>query len=66
MSESRIIKKTPEMEDYEEETGKLAVWKGIVSKDFKKWQIKKQKDSIKKEKVETLSLSRQERKQVKT
>ncbi len=66
MSESRIIKKTPEMEDYEEETGKLAIWKGKVNKDFKKWQIKKQKDSIKKAKTETLSLSRQERKQVKT
>ena len=66
MSESRIIKKTPEMEDYEEETGKLAIWKGKVNKDFKKWQIKKQKDSIKKQKIETLSLSRQERKQVKT
>ena len=66
MSESRIIKKTPEMEDYEEETGKLSIWKGKVNKDFKKWQIKKQKDSIKKQKVETLSLSRQERKQVKT
>ncbi len=66
MSESRIIKKTPEMDDYEEETGKLAIWKGKVNKDFKKWQIKKQKDSIKKQKIETLSLSRQERKQVKT
>lgn len=66
MSESRIVKKTPEMEDYEEETGKLAIWKGKVNKDFKKWQIQKQKDSIKKEKIETLSLSRQERKQVKT
>jgi len=65
MSESRIIKKTPEMEDYEEETGKLAIWKGQVNKDFKKWQIKKQKNSIKTEKIETLSLSRQERKQVK-
>jgi len=65
MSESRIIKKTPEMEEYEEETGKLAIWKGKVNKDFKKWQIKKQKDSIKKQKIETLSLSRQERKQVK-
>jgi len=65
MSESRIIKKTPEMEDYEEETGKLAIWKGKVNKEFKKWQIKKQKDSIKKQKIETLSLSRQERKQVK-
>jgi len=38
MSEFPIIKKTPEMEEYEEETGKLALWKGKVSKDFEKWK----------------------------
>jgi putative ABC transport system ATP-binding protein len=65
MSEVRIIKKTPEMEEYENETGKLAIWKGKESKDFRKWQVKKQKDLIKKQKVETLSLSREQRKQMK-
>ncbi|MHA1461042.1 MAG: ABC transporter ATP-binding protein [Promethearchaeota archaeon] len=65
MSEARVIKKTPEMEEYEYETGKLAIWKGKESKEFRKWQVKKQKDSIKKQKAETLSLSREERKQLK-
>jgi len=65
MSEARVIKKTPEMEEYEYETGKLAIWKGKESKEFRKWQIKQQKDLIKKQKAETLSLSREERKQIK-
>ena len=59
------IKKTPEMNDYENETGKLAIWKGIERKEFKKWQLKKQKNVIKKKKLETLSLSREERKKIK-
>jgi len=65
MSEARIIKKTPEMEEYEYETGKLAIWKGKESKEFRKWQVKKQKKLIKKQESETLSLSREERKQLK-
>lgn len=65
MSEARIIRKTPEMEEYENETGKLAIWKGKESKDFRKWQIKKQKDLVKKQKSETLSLSREQKKQMK-
>jgi len=65
MSEGRIIKKTPEMDEFENETGKLAIWKGKESKEFRKWQIRKQKDLIKKQKVETLSLSRDQRKQMK-
>ena len=66
MSERRVIQKTPEMEEYENETGKLAIWKGKESKNFRKWQIRKQKDEIKKQKAETLSLSREQRKQMKT
>ncbi|MFX0024923.1 MAG: ABC transporter ATP-binding protein [Candidatus Hermodarchaeota archaeon] len=65
MSEDSYIKKSPEMEEYEQETGKLAIWKGKVSKDFKKWQQKKYKDEIKKQKLETLTISREERKQFK-
>jgi putative ABC transport system ATP-binding protein len=65
MSEARLIKKTPEMEEYEYETGKLAIWKGKESKEFRKWQVKKQKQLIKKQESETLSLSREERKQLK-
>jgi len=30
--------KTEEMEQYEQETGKKAIWRGIVTKDFLKWQ----------------------------
>ena len=65
MSEGRNFKKTPEMDDYENETGKLAIWKGIESKEFQKWQLKKQKISVKKQKLESLSLSREERKNIK-
>lgn len=65
MSEVRIIRKTPEMEEYENETGKLAIWKGKESKDFRKWQVKKQKDLVKKQKSDMLSLSREQKKQMK-
>ncbi len=30
--------KTEEMEKYEEETGKKAIWRGIITDGFKKWQ----------------------------
>ncbi|MCK4383033.1 MAG: ABC transporter ATP-binding protein [Candidatus Lokiarchaeota archaeon] len=53
------------MEEYEYETGKLAIWKGKESKEYRKWQVKKQKQLIKKQESETLSLSREERKQLK-
>lgn len=59
------IIKTPEMEEYEQETGKLAIWKGKLSKDFKKWQKKKQKNEIKKQKIELLTQSREEKRQLK-
>jgi putative ABC transport system ATP-binding protein len=65
MSDLPAVKKTPEMEEYEEETGKLAVWKGNVSKDFVKWKKKKVKDEIKRQKLDTLTLSREEKKQIK-
>ncbi|MBY8988063.1 MAG: ABC transporter ATP-binding protein [Candidatus Lokiarchaeota archaeon] len=54
------------MDEFENETGKLAIWKGKESKDFRNWQVKKQKNLIKEQKVETLSLSREQRKQIKT
>jgi len=65
MSERIIVKKSPEMDEYENETGKLAIWKGSESKDFRKWQTKKQKNTLKKQKMESLSLSREERKKIK-
>ena len=65
MSNSHVYNRTPEMEEYEEKTGKLAVWKGKISKDFKKWQEKKKKEEIKREKEDFLSYSRKEKKEVK-
>ncbi|MFX0009968.1 MAG: ABC transporter ATP-binding protein [Candidatus Hermodarchaeota archaeon] len=65
MSNSQAYNRTPEMEEYEEETGKLAVFKGKISKDFKKWQEKKKKEEFKKEKEDLLSYSRKEKKEVK-
>ena len=66
MSEGKIVKKTQEMDEYENETGKLAIWKGSESKEFRKWQMKKQKNTIKKQKLESLTLSREERKKFKS
>jgi putative ABC transport system ATP-binding protein len=60
-----IIKKTMEMEEYEEDTGKLAVWRGKVSKDFLKWQEQKRKEEQKKAKEEILAISREEKKRFK-
>ncbi|MFX1376637.1 MAG: ABC transporter ATP-binding protein [Promethearchaeota archaeon] len=65
MSKSPIIKKTPLMEQYEEETGKLAIWKGDASKHFIKWKQRKEKEEIKKEKLEIISQSRIEKKKMK-
>ncbi len=53
------------MEDYEEETGKLAIWKGEISKDFKKWVKKKEQEKIKQEKNAILTQSRAEKKKMK-
>ena len=64
MSE-KIIKKTEEMEEFEEDTGKLAIWKGKVSKNFLKWQEQKRKKEIKKDKQKILDLTREEKKRFK-
>jgi len=53
------------MEQYEEETGKLAIWKGEISKQFEKWKKKKGKESIRKQKLEIVSQSREEKKKMK-
>ncbi len=65
MPKEPVFKKTPLMEQYEEETGKLAIWKGELSKNYKKWKTKKEKEEIKKKKVEILSQSRIEKKKMK-
>jgi putative ABC transport system ATP-binding protein len=65
MSNNSIIKKTPLMIEYEEETGKLAIWKGTISKDFEKWSKNKKKEENKQEKLEILKESRIEKKRLK-
>jgi putative ABC transport system ATP-binding protein len=65
MSNNSIVKKTPLMEEYEEETGKLAIWKGTISKDFEKWSKNKKKEELKKERLEFLKESRVEKKRLK-
>ncbi|MHA2007299.1 MAG: ABC transporter ATP-binding protein [Promethearchaeota archaeon] len=65
MSKTPIMKKTPLMEEFELQTGKLAIWQGEVSKEFKKWKTKKEKEEIKKQKFEIISQSRIEKKKLK-
>ncbi|MFX1377995.1 MAG: ABC transporter ATP-binding protein [Promethearchaeota archaeon] len=65
MSKSPIIKKTPLMEQFEEETGKLAIWKGELSKNFKKWKKRRKEEEAKHMKEEILSQSRIEKKKIK-
>jgi len=57
--------KTPLMEEYEEETGKLAIWKGELTKDFQKWKNKKEKGEIKEQKKEILLGSKLEKTKLK-
>jgi len=35
---SENLKKTKEMEQYENETGKFAIWRGRITEGFRKWQ----------------------------
>ncbi|MFX0021093.1 MAG: ABC transporter ATP-binding protein [Candidatus Hermodarchaeota archaeon] len=65
MPKSAILEKTPLMEQFEEETGKLAIWKGEISKNFKKWKKKKKEEEIKQMKEEILIQSRIEKKKIK-
>ncbi|MHA2280332.1 MAG: ABC transporter ATP-binding protein [Promethearchaeota archaeon] len=65
MVNTRDLKKTPLMEQYEEETGRLAIWKGEISKKFEKWEKKRGKETIRKQKLEIVSLSREEKKKMK-
>jgi len=66
MTKPIVIEKTSLMEQYEEETGKLSIWKGEITTHFKKWNEKKQKDDIKNQKLEMLSQSRKEKKKIKS
>ena len=65
MINNSLLKKTPEMEEYEEETGRLAFWKGKISRDFEKWKTKKTKEAKKEQKVKLLSQSKVEKRKLK-
>ncbi|MFX0007597.1 MAG: ABC transporter ATP-binding protein [Promethearchaeota archaeon] len=65
MSKSPVLEKTPLMEQFEEETGKLAIWKGELSKNFKKWKKQKKAEEVKQMKEELLTQSRIEKKKIK-
>ncbi|MFX1500822.1 MAG: ABC transporter ATP-binding protein [Promethearchaeota archaeon] len=65
MTKSPVIEKSPLMEQYEQETGKLAIWKGEVSKHFKNWEKKKKQEEIKQQKLEMLTQSKIEKKKMK-
>jgi putative ABC transport system ATP-binding protein len=65
MPKSPILEKTPLMEQFEEETGKLAIWKGELSKNFKKWKKRKKEEETKQLKEEILTQSRIEKKKMK-
>lgn len=59
------MEKTELMSDFEQETGKLAIWNGEVTEEFKRWKVQKEKAKIKKEKQIILKKSRKERKRFK-
>ena len=53
MSDTLESKKTPLMKLYEEETGKLSIWKGKLSKDFLNWKKKIEKKDLKRKDKDT-------------
>ena len=58
MEKSTGVKKNEMMVRYEEETGKLAIWKGQLSKGYMKWKEKMERDDIRKRKLDTLKESK--------
>ncbi len=59
------IKRTPEMDEYEEETGRLAVWKGETTPHFLKWKRRREMKGIKSEMVDPLKEMKKQRKEMK-
>lgn len=45
------LKKTKEMEKYEEETGRKAIWRNEITKSFKKWQKGEKDYNISKDRI---------------
>ncbi len=59
------VKRTPEMDEYEEETGRLAIWKGEKTPHYLKWKKRMEMRDRRTEKVEPLKESRKKRKEMK-
>ncbi len=51
---SKNEKRTDEIRNYERDTGKHAIWKGVVTEGFKKWQKGENVPEIVKERITTL------------
>jgi putative ABC transport system ATP-binding protein len=66
MEKRAPIKKNDIMLEYEEETGRLSVFRGELSKGYIKWKEKREKEVAKKQKLEMLKESRTARKDLKT
>ncbi|TXT60340.1 MAG: ABC transporter [Promethearchaeota archaeon] len=56
--------KTPLMEQYEQDTGNLAVWKGEITNGFQKWKKKRKKENIKAQKKEELQYLEKEKRKL--
>ncbi len=65
MYEKEPHEKTAEMIQYEEETGRLSVWKGAETEHFFKWQKNKEREESKKEKLAPLREAKNRRKELK-
>ncbi len=65
MEKRAPIKKNDLMLEYEEETGRLSVFRGELSKGFQKWKEKKEKEVARKEKLDMLKESRIAKKDLK-
>jgi len=62
MFEIPPIKRTPEMDEYEDDTGKLALWKGEKTKGYLKWLRNKEAEDLKREKLGPLKEEKEKRK----
>ncbi|GAH15293.1 unnamed protein product [marine sediment metagenome] len=65
MLKASRIKRTPEMDAYEEETGRLAVWKGETTPHYLKWKKKVEMRGMKGEMVDPLKEMKKKRKEMK-
>jgi putative ABC transport system ATP-binding protein len=65
MKKSNLTEKTDLMHVYEEDTGKLAIWKGEITEEFERWKKEREKAEFKRKKQRILEESKKERKKIK-